>query len=118
MRASIIIAVRAILSPAILLANDEVPLLGLVKLFESLSGREAIYAGRYYQKRRYGPMRLTPGTCPAALRRGMRSVLRAIFTGRSRCARRRRSGPTSARWSGSRRGCWGRFWVGRADSFR
>lgn len=47
MRAFIIIAGRAVLSPAILLANDEVPLEGLVKLFESLAGREAIDAGRY-----------------------------------------------------------------------
>ena len=47
MRAFIIIAVRAVLTPAILLANDEVIPEGLVDLFESLSGREAIDAGRY-----------------------------------------------------------------------
>lgn len=35
----------------------------------------------------------------------------ATSTSRSRCARSRRSAPTSWRWSGRRRGCWARFWV-------
>ena len=81
----------------------------------SLTPTCAIRSGCRYWKRaafrlscaaRCCPTRRTPGTCRRASRPATRSASPATSTSPSPCARWRRFGPTSWRWSARPRGCW------------
>ena len=64
-----------------------------------------------FLRRKSCPTPRTPGTPPTASRLVTKSASHATSTSPNRCARWRRYGRTSWRWSGRRRGCWLTLWA-------